>query len=904
MANNKKLYIIVSATVLVIIILTAIFQNTSSPQASKIVQAIPQNAGIVFQTKNAGNLINQIKNSKAILNEIQNNEVFNDIYNQLNFIIKLYNKNEDFQDFADGRNLLVSVHQSQKFKSSNLYVSSAGKESASRLTGILKKEFPNATTDKRTYEGVEITQIAIPETPENTFFTATIDDIMLFGFSEILIQKSIRTIKNTGSIAKNTNFVKVQNLLNSSTHSVYLNYKFLPQTIYKFIKGNSQNTQFLSNFADVTGLEIKLKNNQIDLNGYTIANKKSEYLKAFKNQSPANHDILKVIPYYTSSFALINLESGEKFKEKYESYLTTSNLLKNYRKTLNTWNKQNIGTEKTTFFKSIGSEMALISYSKNSQIDNQKVILIEIRNKKNGIEFLSKYLKYNKLSTSKHNANNEEYIIYPFDEKNFFANTFGSLFDDTNIKAVCLTDEHYIFASSQSNLKNFLQNYKQVEGMQTNKFVQTFNKESNIFICGNLLKSQNTVKNFASTEAMKSINEGKKFWSKMQSGIQFIADTDPIYTNLKLKLNNKNINNLKQEWSVQLDTMPATKPFILKNHNTKEKEIAIQTKNNTLYLINNSGKILWKITINGKIISDIYQVDFYKNNKLQMLFNTSKSIYLIDRNGNNVEQYPIDFKQKATNGIAVIDYDKTKNYRIFYAAENKKVYALDKSAKKINGWVFDKTKSTVTSKVQYFSYEGKDYICFFDNNNLYITNRKGEIRVKPKANFKIAQNTKLYFEEKTATSAPRFVTTGPTGTVYFVYLDGGIKKLTTQNFSDQHYFMYKNIVGDNYPEFIYADKNTVTVYDRLKNKLFETETESNINAPMKLYDFSKNNKQIGIINKQTNQLYLMKNNGKIQTGFPLNGNTPFSINVFKGQNYFSIITGNEKGKLINYRLYQ
>ncbi len=64
------------------------------------------------------------------------------------------------------------------------------------------------------------------------------------------------------------------------------------------------------------------------------------------------------------------------------------------------------------------------------------------------------------------------------------------------------------------------------------------------------------------------------------------------------------------------------------------------TKKNNIYLINSAGRILWKINIPEKIISEIYQIDFYKNNKLQLLFNTKNHVYLIDRNGNFTDGYP------------------------------------------------------------------------------------------------------------------------------------------------------------------------------------------------------------------------------------------------------------------------
>ena len=43
------------------------------------------------------------------------------------------------------------------------------------------------------------------------------------------------------------------------------------------------------------------------------------------------------------------------------------------------------------------------------------------------------------------------------------------------------------------------------------------------------------------------------------------------------------------------------------------------------------GKVLWKIPVGDQITSDILQVDFFNNNKLQYIFTTRNAIHIIDR---------------------------------------------------------------------------------------------------------------------------------------------------------------------------------------------------------------------------------------------------------------------------------
>ena len=185
-------------------------------------------------------------------------------------------------------------------------------------------------------------------------------------------------------------------------------------------------------------------------------------------------------------------------------------------------------------------------------------------------------------------------------------------------------------------------------------------------------------------------------------------------------------------WQSGLDSTIIGKPALVANHYTKEKEIMVQDKSNMLYLISSSGRILWKKKLDAPILSEITQIDYYRNNKLQYLFNTSNKIYLIDRNGNYVDKYPISLAYKATNGISVFDYDKNRNYRIFLACNNSKVYVFDKSGKTVTGWNAKPTEGIVTKPIQHFRVQGKDYIVFADNKRNYILNRKGANRVENK----------------------------------------------------------------------------------------------------------------------------------------------------------------------------
>lgn len=140
----------------------------------------------------------------------------------------------------------------------------------------------------------------------------------------------------------------------------------------------------------------------------------------------------------------------------------------------------------------------------------------------------------------------------------------------------------------------------------------------------------------------------------------------------------------------------------------------VQDDSRTVYLINDMGRILWKLPIDGKINSEVYQVDFYKNGKLQYLFSTSEKLYLIDRNGNYLPRYPLAFKSSCPSGITVYDYDNDRNYRVFAPCADRKIYLYELSGDLVEGWSQPQSDNDPVSKVYYFRVADKDYIVFAD----------------------------------------------------------------------------------------------------------------------------------------------------------------------------------------------
>ena len=286
-------------------------------------------------------------------------------------------------------------------------------------------------------------------------------------------------------------------------------------------------------------------------------------------------------------------------------------------------------------------------------------------------------------------------------------------------------------------------------------------------------------------------------------------------------------------WSVNLDAPAIINPQIVKNHYNGEDEIFIQDENNQIYLISNSGKILWKKSIDGSIIGNVHQVDMLKNNKLQMAFVTENKLYIVDRNGNFLKNYPKTLSKKAIVGLSVFDYDKNKNYRFMIPTSDADVLLLNMQGEVPSDWNYSGT-ANITTPLQYFNIKGKDYIVTADGEKAIILNRRGEKRVSPKGNTKGIETA---FYADAVGNQDRFIAAGENGKILFIYTNGQVQEQQIKNFEKNFDFAsYKGRAGNYY---IFYDNNGFEAYDKDFKTYLKDGSISGGNNPIMLASGSK-----------------------------------------------------------------
>jgi hypothetical protein len=331
-------------------------------------------------------------------------------------------------------------------------------------------------------------------------------------------------------------------------------------------------------------------------------------------------------------------------------------------------------------------------------------------------------------------------------------------------------------------------------------------------------------------------------------------------------------------------------PIILPGSSGDKNQYLIQDKRTNLYLVSSTGKILWKQSLGEKILGKAYLIDYYKNNKQQILFNTAEKLYLFDKKGRSLKGFPVKFKSNATNGIAVTDFDGNKNYRFYLAFANKTFVSLSRDGKKVEGWKFFKTSEKVTKLTQIFAFKDKDYILFSDSVNIYLLNRKGEQRLKLKKKICLSANNQIVVDIKP--DFFRLLVTDTAGQVLIVYPDGHIETKNFGKFSGKHYFDYEDIDGDGLKDYIFADGNTINVFNHENKNIFRTQLSDSIFQKPLIVKSKNENIAFFISLMAADKIVMLDKYGKNVKGFPINGNFPMNVISLADDNYsFAILTG-------------
>jgi hypothetical protein len=898
MTKKILLSLFILLMVAVSIIAYNFYKNIKEPVNKTALEAIPQNAAIIIKENNFNAIYNKIASTNIIWEELVANTITaSKVKSQIHYIDSLITG--PFAPLFKNTPILSSIHLSGANDFDFIfYLPIIADVSEADLINKIKNVTRRNTTN-REYDGANIH--TIPTSNTDKISLIIYKNTLVFSYSTVLIEDVIRQLNSDNNLLTDSTFSKVISTSGQSDDgNLFVNNKYFSKIVNQYV--NKSTKKYIASFENYVGwteFDVNIKPNSLALSGFSFTTEVSDYsIHLFKGQKPQEIDILSIIPYNTSFIYHYGLSNSKSYFENRVKLLKSTHQYFNYQKYLDE-HTANFGIDlEEVFLSSIGNEIAFVitesltdDFAANqfiifqsNEIDKTKEKLLELSKKVN--TELVEPLTFN------------EYVINKINLPNLFPNLLGKPFINLENNYYTTINDYVVFGNSKNALETFITNFINHKVLGENSNFQEFNNNisssSNIFIYNNIARSTNLYKAYSKNDYLPVIDEKLELFRKFEAvTFQVTAEKNNLfYNNIFLKYNPIYKQETSSLWELELDSTISSTPQLVINHNTNSKEIIVQDDANKIYLISNTGKVIWTKQLNEKVISKFHQIDIYKNNKLQLLFNTKSKIYLIDRNGNNVEKFPIKLPSDASNGITVLDYNQNKNYRLLIGCNDNMVYNYSAEGTNVEGWEYSPTESPANGKIWHFAQAGKDYIIIpLKNGKIKVIQRNGADRIKIKNQIPFTRNL-LNLKIGTDLSKTYLITSDTLGNVVKLFLNDKKEVITFENIPKNALFNFFDYNNDNSNDYVFMWDNMVKIIDSDKKEIYHSEFPSTITQiPLKFNMPDKTNK-IGLV--IDNQIYLINNLGEIEDNFPLAGNTEFKIADINNDKTTNLVVANKR----------
>jgi hypothetical protein len=768
-----------------------------------------------FINENAPTIIrvNNVANLSTNLNN-------NDLLSQLNTSKSFKDLESTFELFSflnTKHPIYINLFSAESFSFSTIYSDS-----------ILKlKSDTKITRDSISIEGLKVEKITLNN---QQLFLSKRDQVIVGSNSEEKLKEAL-------SHMASSEILKFLKTTNEKSELSIIKSEKKPFKSPVFID-SILNTKQLTNYL---AFDVDLAQENILLNGISKASDSSKsMINIFKNTIAQENELALVTPNNSDGFLSITYNDYQIFKEN-----------------LNKFNKKNTEEEPSTLLNNI-SEIGIIYNDSNALVLN------------------SIDTEYTKTQLSDHFKEVETYRsipIYNFEQPNFFKNELHPFFNST-VSVYCQLDQFFVFSNSKETLLDIIANYQNKTTLFYKDYYKAVSKQ---------LSSQSSILQIVNGTTLARIldtplqnNTALDLSNYRTSAVQFTYDDDFAHFNAVINKSKvvKEVNTISEKFNIKLDEDILNDPQFVKNHITNKTEILVQDVKNTLYLISNSGKILWKKTLKEEIIGKIEQVDLLKNGKLQYAFTTKKAMYVLDREGNDTKPFPVTLKDKVTQPLSVFEYEGRKNYR-FLITQGKELLMLDAKGKNVNGFNYKK-ENAVTSQPKHFRIGSKDYIAFKAKDELVIIDRVGKIRIPIKEAFKFSENA-IYLNQN------KFTFTTEDGELVTVTESGKVGKQAL-NLNKNHGFDASTV------SMTYLSENKLTI----NGKTIELDF-GNYTKPQLFY--SNDKIFVSTTDLQTQKLYLFDSKAKLINNFPVFATANSDLN---NTNNLEIVTKGDTNSILFY----
>lgn len=828
--------------------------------------------------------------------------------NQIMALDSILGKSGRLEKALKGNQFVISLHPVGREEFDFLHTIAFQDKSVPELLIDLENNLPPLTRiNTRNYSNVEIKELQSLELERNLNF-ALIGNVFVASYSSFLVEEAIRYAQN-----KNLSDFKSVNkpLFDALPKPKGLGVFRLSSTgLGRLIAGitRDKDLKMIQSFAKrgvSANLELKFLDEKIAMEGraffpdgkkFNFSSSSGTDVKVFQNLLSNR---ISVFHQYT----LQDLKQLKIFED--DTFEITSTLKGDLEKEL----------IENGFFEKLSGELAFILFELIPNEPQDKILLAKTSAIEAQLDLLKSFaLNHGRSETGDLPSDfyqQQEIFMIAADE--FPAHLFGGKFQGFSDTYFTAIGDVLVMSNSSKSMK---------------LFIDDLNNDNT---WGKSLNQKRMLDNMSPDHGYHFMINTPRFWAAVQE--KSSPNWQPFFQkyapqiksmdliSIKVK-EHERANQLNLEWSYNLAPIKAVQdvlltenrfvqfqnrltygPVMVQNFVDRSQEFVLQDIESNLYLFTAEGEQVFGYPLDGPIISEIFQVDFYKNGKLQLLFATDNQVYIIDRLGNLLPGYPLSLEGETITHLNLVDYSNTRDYRFFLGTTTGKLILLDKTGTALEGWNPNQIRGPLAVKPAHHRIAGVGdrMVALSANGELYFFNRRGEPEPGSPIRLGDGLSTEYILLERGSARDSRLVTITKEGEVVQVNLRG---ELTYRNQlvrpdRESRFHLIKDQKEDRYL-FVVHEYNKVTVLSNEFKPLFTVDIFSQ-ELKFQFFSFGTDKNIFVITDKNQEFIYLYNLEGVLLNTLPISGDSNVVIRYSGSQNDYTIFTASGN-RFSEYRL--
>lgn len=830
----------------------------------------------------------------------------------------------DFSSFFTGKQLLVGLHVISKDELDFSYffeLRNNREQIALRRALARFEEMPHIRKESRQFNGQTIYELT--DTRSGKQFSYLIYyNVFAASFTPFLVEDVVRNI-NAGfeqySFRHHNTAVASVPRLTDDEGNFYINTSKLPLLMATFVK-NEYRVRFepLRHLCETIFLDVNLEE-QLLLSGFSTlpvsrtvgegAGQASSLLSTFAAAQPTGIGMFSFVPQRTAMLVHYAATGPDWLRQLHTYQAATADddeQVKQLRARLRSF----YDTELPEEINWLAGDAAVMLLESVDTEEPDKLMVLQVSDTavaRRSLLSLESRLRQ-EPETISYRESFAGYELGEISFREFPAALLGSVALGFEQSFYFLAGDYLVFANSVRALKRLIADRDAEntwdKSIQQVRFLDSTLGEANLSVFVNTAHSWRMFMAALSPtwrELAEKHSEAFKRFSHI--ALQFSRNGDDYYTSMALDYRPPEQNAADDAQFATISRLFVkeplqTRPFVVRDHSSPGLKVLFQDTSNYLYFSSMGGELQWRDSIPGAIVGDVFQIDFYRNGKLQYLFATDSALHIVDRDGAYVDGYPLYMPEGVQiSQFSLIDYDNSKRYRFLVTDQQGQMWMFNKARENLQGWnPNNAVEGTHACPPFHIRVRGRDYlIAISEEGDIFALNRRG----RPYEGFPISLNAPvssgIFTEAGSTAGNTSFSTITRRGELLSFNLLGSLLKREQiyRPSSETVFRLVPDVLGKT---FVIArqDEKLFGLLDRNGKLLFE----KNYISPAALsagqlqvqyYDFGAGNELVALTDQVQEFTYLFDTDGLLIKDRPVESRFPVGILYYDEEDRFELL---------------